>query len=115
MKPCIYQICLLFFVTSSALANFRCPNTGKIARLGMSMYEVKLACGQPSFRAIAGNVIGGVNADTGTLGPEQWTYDFGPSAFIQFFNFDGGKLRSIDRSDQYGTPKSQKRSAEASK
>lgn len=75
----------------------------------MSMYEVTLACGEPSFRAVGGNVVGSLSGSTGTLGAEQWTYDFGPSSFLQFFNFDGGFLRSINASTQYGSVRSQKR------
>jgi|GEM_PF-3547344 len=102
-------VLLCAVVATKAQADFRCPNSGKIVKIGMSMYEVKLACGEPSFRAIGGNVIGSVTANTGTLGREQWTYDFGASSFLQFFNFDGGALRSVNKGEQYGSVRSQKR------
>lgn len=106
MRAAIYSILFSVLVTFPALADFRCPNFGKIVKIGMSMYEVKLACGDTSFRAVSGNLISGLSADTGTLGQEQWTYDFGPSSFLQYFNFNGGQLRSINQSDQYGNVKS---------
>ncbi len=108
MQCTIHSILLGLLVATPCLADFRCPNSGKLVKTGMSMYEVKLACGDPSFRAISGNVISDLGPNTGTLGPEQWTYDFGSRSFLQYFNFNGGRLRSIVRSDQYGTVKSMK-------
>ena len=108
-KSLVLGVVFCALVATKAQADFRCPNSGKIVKIGMSMYEVKLACGEPSFRAIGGNVIGNLTANTGTLGREQWTYDFGASSFLQFFNFDGGALRSVNKGEQYGSVRSQKR------
>jgi hypothetical protein len=72
-------------------------------RVGVSTFDVVIACGEPAWKeARVEATLGGFEGET-ELAPssipvtvEIWTYDFGPSAFVRFLEFVDGTLTRID-------------------
>lgn len=102
-KRFLLVVSSVLFTISPAFADddLRCPKTGKIVHEGDSQYEVEAKCGAPSAKApflLTSRNRRGVET---TVQGEDWTYDFGPNAFIQKLRFEGSALVRITRGD-YG-------------
>lgn len=78
----------LFVSEGSALA-FYCGS--RLISIGDSKGEVEARCGKPAWKE-----------GRSPKKMEEWTYDFGPQAFIQVLTFKGEKLAGI-RSGGYGS------------
>lgn len=78
---------------------------GRIVKVGDAAYRVRTLCGDPDFtqqrveQRGAGNRFGARSVE---LVIEEWVYDFGPSRFVQYLTFEGGRLIAI-RAGEYGT------------
>jgi hypothetical protein len=91
-------ITLLGLIPQTVIADFRCPTTGRIVKVGMNAYEVETNCGAPAAKADL--TTAGALAATPKI--EEWTYDFGASQFIRKLRFEGGVLKSVTNG-QYGS------------
>lgn len=107
---------LLLFAAGASANGLRCEN--KLVQPGDSQYEVKVLCGPPDDvqqrtetrrvqRAVQRPCPNGngycsvVIEDWADVVIDEWTYDFGPSRFLQFLTFEAGKLVRV-RSGGYG-------------
>jgi hypothetical protein len=103
-KALRFSFLMALTLPALALASFRCEKTGKIVEEGMTVYEVLSACGEPALKTTiqgSDSTVAHVEGETvviksGAPG-EDWTYDFGPSRFIQTLRFENGTLRKIAR------------------
>ena len=96
----IVCLCLLLSLplfmpaTSDAGIHFRC--SGGVVRAGDTMPEVINECGEPGFINRPGSVviqIGGVLWSIDV--DEEWIYNLGPTRFIRFVRFRGGRVVDI--------------------
>lgn len=84
-------------VTVSAM---RCGN--RIVGEGDTKAEVLVKCGQPLLREYIGEDVE-IEYGYGTYSKrivEEWTYNFGPSKFMQILHFRGNKLIEIRNGDK---------------
>lgn len=91
---------LLITGTSDAGTDLRCG--GGLVRAGDTMPEVVNECGEPVFVNRPGSVviqIGGVLWSIDV--DEEWMYNLGPTRFIRFVRFRGGRVVDVGRGD-YG-------------
>lgn len=96
----IVCLCLLLSLplfmpaTSDAEIPLRC--NGGLVRAGDTMPEVINECGEPGFINRPGSVviqIGGVLWSIDV--DEEWIYNLGPTRFIRFVRFRGGRVVDI--------------------
>ena len=110
--------CALAFVSVVGLGNtgtagpsgFRCPTTGRLISTDQSLLEVRKKCREPDearssveLRTVREKVrrwVNGVALEeslerTVEVPVDEWTYDFGPSRFIEYLRFEYGRLISI--------------------
>ena len=69
------------------ISAMRC--SGKIIKIGTPKYEVRGACGVPTYEEDLGR------------GGELWVFDFGSSQLVYYLTFNGIKLSRI-QTGQYG-------------
>ena len=99
----------------SGSSGFRCPSTGRLVSLGQSPLEVRNKCREPDdvrssveLRTVRETVrrwVHGASVDvtverTVEVPVEEWTYDFGPSRFIQFLRFENARLFSVGEGEK---------------
>jgi Protein of unknown function (DUF2845) len=112
---------LLLYAPGASANGMRCEN--KLVQAGNTQYEVRSLCGPPDDvqqrtesrrvqRAVQRPCPNGngycstVIDDWVDVVIEEWTYDFGPSRFLQYLTFEGGKLVLV-RSGPYGRKQQQ--------
>jgi Protein of unknown function (DUF2845) len=90
----LLSLSLVIAATSDAETNLRC--SGGLVKAGDTMPEVMKECGEPIFVNRPGSVvisIGGVFWSIDV--EEEWIYNLGPSRFIRFVRFRGGRVVDI--------------------
>ncbi len=113
----IFAITLLFAVSvSNADEEFRCGS--KVIKLGISQYDVRRLCGDPSYvqswqELRTRRDFGPGHSEPGKplyLRPqvveewvviEEWEYNLGSNQFIRYLKFENGRLTRITTGD-YG-------------
>jgi hypothetical protein len=78
-----------------------------IVSVGDTREEVATKCGNPSAKAYTDvSPMGGSAAfkERNSYSYEShWTYDPGPNGFVYKIEFRGGKVRSIENTEKYGS------------
>lgn len=92
----IVIVVLLATVLAASSANadsFRCG--GKIVRAGMTMDEVRKACGKPTTTSIEEHDVRAGNRVVGTTQIHTWRYRRSSGQRTAVLQFDGGEVKSI--------------------
>jgi len=83
----------VFCISNAAADSFRCG--GKIVRSGMSMDEVRSACGQPSSSDVEEHDVRSGNRVVGKTQMHIWRYKRSSRQRTAVLVFDQGKVTSI--------------------
>jgi hypothetical protein len=93
---------VLLPAAAAADGSMRCP--GGLVSAGDSKIDLVGKCGWPALREDADGQVAVLREPGGALwdrrvaaGRERWTYDFGPSRFIQVVVLELGKVVAIER------------------
>lgn len=90
--------------------SLRCGN--RLVSVGDTKLDLHARCGRPVYTAsrteertrLARSRKDGVRAaETALVTVEQWTYDFGPSAFVHVVTLEAGRVVDVERGS-YGHP-----------
>lgn len=98
----LIPIFTMFFLAAGSVtvSGMRCGN--RIVGEGDTKAEVLVKCGQPLLREYIGEDVE-IEYGYGTYRKrivEEWTYNFGPSKFMQILHFRGNKLIEIRNGDK---------------
>lgn len=89
----IVLLALIFGASDAAAESFRCG--GSIVRTGMTMDEVRSACGKPSSTEIEEHDVRSGNRVVGTTEMHIWRYNRSSGQRTAVLLFDNGKVMSI--------------------
>ncbi|MGI9262187.1 MAG: DUF2845 domain-containing protein [Woeseiaceae bacterium] len=84
---------VVFGASDAGAASFRCG--GSIIRTGMTMDEVRSACGSPSSSEIEEHDVRSGNRVVGTTQMHIWRYNRSSGQSTAVLHFDNGKVTSI--------------------
>ncbi len=92
----LLALSLLLALPAGALA-FRCGND--LVQVGDRKIEVLKKCGEPAsidewdvVKPVSTFILGHRYENVAEVRVEEWTYNFGPSVFIQIVRFENGEV-----------------------
>jgi hypothetical protein len=88
---------------SAAFASLQCP--GGIVSVGDARIDLLAKCGPPALQdrrvddhwAVNGTPTGGSVGRRVSIVVEEWSYDFGPSAFTYLVRLENGRIVALER------------------
>jgi len=89
----IALLVLIFGASDAVAESFRCG--GSIVRTGMTMDEVRSACGKPSSTEVEVHDVRSGNRVVGTTDMHIWRYNRSSGQRTAVLLFDNGKVMSI--------------------
>jgi hypothetical protein len=97
---------LVIFSSAFAVETSTCRCENGIVSIGDAMVEVFAKCGEPTIKSQREEKRAGQDYDKGKRGfsivtIDEWSYNFGPNAFMYAIRFADGRVERIDSLD-YG-------------